>query len=111
MLACSKTVIRNRLKENTRKNLSLARAEKKGMSLIEAAKETYPAISKDDVRCDQVRDFAKRIADLKEKKERLVQDGRKIKEKKGVSDLTFISGNWGNNGCPFNWRNRRHPWI
>lgn len=82
MLACSKTVIRNRLKENTRKNLSLARAEKKGMSLIEAAKETYPAISKDDVRCDQVRDFAKRIADLKEKKERLVQDGRKIKEKR-----------------------------
>jgi transposase len=73
VLACSKTIIRNRLKANTRKNLSLSRAETKGIALLEAAKDSYPAISKDDVRCNQVREYAKRIADLKEKKEQLVK--------------------------------------
>ncbi|KOO46725.1 IS110 family RNA-guided transposase [Viridibacillus arvi] len=73
VVACSKTVIRNRLKANTKKNLSLARAEQKGIALLEAAKDSYPAISKEDVRCEQVRDYAKRIADLKEKKENLVK--------------------------------------
>nr|WP_263862438.1 hypothetical protein [Peribacillus tepidiphilus] len=72
VLAHSKTVIRNRIKANTRKNLSLARAEAKGIALLEAAKESYPAILKDDIRCEQVRDYAKRIADLKEKKEQLI---------------------------------------
>lgn len=73
VLAHSKTVIRNRLKANTRKNLSLKRAEEKGIALLEAAKSSYPAISSEDVRCDQVKDYASRIADLKEKKEQLVK--------------------------------------
>ncbi|WP_338751673.1 IS110 family transposase [Bacillus sp. FJAT-52991] len=73
VLTCSKTIIRNRLKANTRKNLSLSRAEAKGLALLEAAKDSYPAISKEDVRCEQVRDYAKRISDLKEKKEGLVK--------------------------------------
>lgn len=67
-----KTVIRKRLKANTRKNLSLARVEAKGIALLEAAKESYPAISKEDVRCEQVCEYAKRIADLKEKKEQFL---------------------------------------
>ena len=82
VLVCSKTVIRNRLKANTRKNLSLARAEEKGIALIEAAKEAYPAISKDDIRCEQVRDYAKRIADLKEKRDQLVQKMVKLSKDK-----------------------------
>lgn len=73
LLAHSKTVIRNRLKENTRKNLSLKRAEEKAILLLEAAQESYPAITSTDVRCEQVKDYAKRIADLKEKKEQLVK--------------------------------------
>ncbi|MGC4379455.1 IS110 family transposase [Fictibacillus sp. Mic-4] len=73
VLAHSKTVIRNRLKANTRKNLSLKRAEEKGIALLEAAKTSYPAISKEDIRCEQVKDYANRIADLKEKKEKLVK--------------------------------------
>ena len=60
----------------------LKRAEEKGLALREAAKDSYPAISKDDVRCDQVRDYASRIADLKEKKEQLVkQMGELSKER------------------------------
>ena len=82
VLGCSKTVIRNRLKANTRKNLSLKRAEDKGLALMEAAKDSYPAISKDDVRCEQVRDYARRIMDMKEKKEQLVkQMGELSKER------------------------------
>ncbi|MFC5590551.1 IS110 family transposase [Sporosarcina soli] len=69
----SRTVIRNRLKQNTKKNLSLQRAEAKGKCLLEAAKLSYPAIPKDDVRCEQVRDYACRISELKEKKEQLIK--------------------------------------
>lgn len=68
VLVHSKTVIRNRWKANTRKNVSLKRAEEKGIVLLEAAKTSYPAISKTDVRCEQVQDYASSIADLKEKK-------------------------------------------
>jgi transposase len=73
VLEHSKTVIRNQLKANTRKNLSLKRAEEKGMALLEAASQSYPAIKRNDIRCEQVRDYAKRMANLKEKKEQLVQ--------------------------------------
>lgn len=73
LLTHSKTVIRNRLKANTRKNLSLKRAEEKAIDLIEAAKNSYPGIRSTDIRCEQVKDYAKRMADLKEKKEQLVK--------------------------------------
>ena len=72
LLDHSKTVIRNRLKLNTKKNLSLARAEQKAVLLLEAAKNAYPAIEPDDIRCEQVKDYALRMAELKEKKEQLV---------------------------------------
>ena len=66
LLAHSKTVIKNRLKNNTRKNLSLARAEKKAECLLKAAQNSYPAIKATDIRCDQIRDYAARIMDLVE---------------------------------------------
>ncbi|WP_017728219.1 IS110 family transposase [Halalkalibacterium ligniniphilum] len=74
VLNSSKTVIRNRIKANTKKNISLTCAEEKGIELLHAARDSYPAISREDVRCDQVRDYAKRIADLKEKKEKLIKE-------------------------------------
>lgn len=100
LLAHSKTVIRNRLKDNTRKNLSLKRAEEKAIVLLEAAKESYPAISTKDIRCEQVKDYAKRIADLKEKKESLVKQMVTISEDRpefqvlmsfpGIGDVTAV---------------------
>ncbi|WP_409974045.1 IS110 family transposase [Bacillus sp. Bva_UNVM-123] len=80
LLTHSKTIIKNRLKENTRKNLSLKRAEEKAIVLLEAAKESYPAISPMDIRCEQVKDYAKRIAELKEKKEQLVKQMVELSE-------------------------------
>ncbi|PTQ82698.1 transposase IS116/IS110/IS902 family protein [Trichococcus patagoniensis] len=71
-LAHSKTVIKNRLKQNTRKRLSMARAEQKEMLLLEAAENAYPAIEPTDFRCEQVKDYALRLTELKEKKEQLV---------------------------------------
>lgn len=73
LIAHSKTIIKNRLKANTRKNLSLDRAEKKAIQLLEAAENSYPAIESTDIRCDQFRDYACRIADLVKKKEQLVK--------------------------------------
>ena len=96
--AHSKTIIKNRLKSNTRKNLSLERAEKKAIILLEAAENSYPAIEPTDIRCDQVRDYARRIADLLEKKEQLVKqmmetsEGRKeytvLRSFPGIGDTT-----------------------
>lgn len=100
LLKHSKTIIKNRLKENTRKNLSLKRAEEKAIVLLEAAKESYPAISPMDVRCAQVKDYAKRIAELKEKKEQLVKQMIELSEGKkeykilrsfpGIGDTTAV---------------------
>ena len=72
LLAHSKTVVKNRLKQNTRKNLSLVRAEQKAVLLLEAAENAYPAIEPTDIRCEQVKDYALRMIELKEKKEQLV---------------------------------------
>lgn len=98
LLAHSKTVIKNRLKSNTRKNLSLERAEKKAIVLLEAAEHSYPAIEATDIRCEQVRDYARRIAELMEKKENLVKqmtamsEGRKeylvLRSIPGIGDTT-----------------------
>ncbi len=73
LLGNSKTIIKNRLKANTRKNLSVTRAEMKAAILLEAAQNSYPAIKANDIRCDQVRDYAASIADLMEKKDALVK--------------------------------------
>lgn len=73
LLEDSKTVIKNRLKENTRKNLSLVQVEKKALDLLEAAQNSYPAIKPTDIRCDQARDYANRIAELMAKKKQLVK--------------------------------------
>lgn len=72
LLAHSKTVIKNRLKANTRKKLSLARAEAKAEVLLEAAQNSYPAMKDNDIRCDQIRDYAARIMDLVEKRKLLL---------------------------------------
>lgn len=82
LLAHSKTIIKNRLISNTRKNLSEGRAEKKAIELLEIAKNSYPAIEPVDIRCNQVRDYAHRIADLMEKKVQLIKQMVAISEDK-----------------------------
>lgn len=93
LLAHSKTVIKNRLKANTRKNISLARAEAKAEVLLEAAQNSYPAIKASDIRCDQIRDYAARIMDLVEKKDFIVKQMVKMsEERKEYQVLRSIPG-------------------
>ena len=100
VLSHSKTVIKNRLKANTKKNLSLIRAEKKATELLEAAQNSYPAIKPSDVRCDQVKDYAARIAELKEKKEALVQQmTERSKERQEYLVLRSIPGIGDSTAC------------
>ena len=82
-------MIKNRLRANTRKNLSLDRAEKKAIELVKAAENSYPAIKPTDVRCDQIRDYATRIAELKDKKEGLVQQMVELSREKREGVIFF----------------------
>ncbi|HWK22932.1 IS110 family transposase [Ureibacillus composti] len=100
VLAHSKTIIKNRLKANTQKNLSLDRAEKKAITLLETAENSYPAIKATDVRCDQVRDYAARISALKEKKEALIKLMAELsKERKEYLVLRSIPGIGDSTAC------------
>lgn len=100
VLAHSKTVIKNRLKANTKKNLSLNRAEKKAIELLEAAENSYPAIKPTDIRCEQVKDYAARIADLKEKKDALVKQMVELsKERQEYHVLRSIPGVGDSTAC------------
>ncbi len=65
----SKTVIKNRILANTEKRMSTVIAEKKALELLEAAMQSYPAVSKEDVRCDQARSYANRYQELLLQKE------------------------------------------
>ncbi len=68
----SKTVIKNRILANTEKRMSAAIAEKKALELLEAAMQCYPAVSKEDVRCDQARSYANRYQELLLQKEECI---------------------------------------
>lgn len=60
----SKTMIRNRIIASTNKNISKNRAEKKALELLEAAEQSYPAVTSDDVLCEQVKAYSKRYQEL-----------------------------------------------
>lgn len=93
VLDCSKTILRNRLKKSTGKNISVKQAEEKSLTLIELAKNSYPAMSRKDVRCEQLRDYAKRIIELKAKKARLVKQMDDLsKDRKEYQILLSIPG-------------------
>lgn len=100
LLQDSKTIIKNRLKSNTRKNLSLTRAEAKAVVLLEAARNSYPAIKANDIRCNQVRDYAARISDLLEKKVSLVKQMTEMsKDRKEYVVFSSIPGIGDSTAC------------
>lgn len=53
MLGLSKTIIKNRILTNTNKKISNITAKKKAIQILELAKTSYPAVSQNDVLCDQ----------------------------------------------------------
>lgn len=69
VLSLSKTIIKNRIRANTNKKISNIMAEKKAIQVLEIAKNSYPAVSQNDVLCDQPKVYAKRYQELLQQKE------------------------------------------
>ncbi|MBS4213972.1 IS110 family transposase [Neobacillus rhizophilus] len=68
----SKTVVRNRIIANTDKRLAPKAAEKKAIQLLEAAQDSYPAVDMNDIRCEQLKDYANRYLALLRKQKELI---------------------------------------
>ncbi|WP_078412155.1 IS110 family RNA-guided transposase [Priestia abyssalis] len=89
----SKTVVRNRLLTNTEKKLAPKTAEKKALQLLEAAQDSYPAVDAEDVRCDQLRVYAKRhLAILRQREALIKQMAELSKERKDYQVLISFPG-------------------
>ena len=72
VLTYSKTIIKNRILASTNKRMSAKKAEEKAVKLLEAAEQSYPAVSSTDVFCDQVIVYAKRYQELLLQKEQCI---------------------------------------
>lgn len=68
----SKTVMKNQIRKNTNKNISIRIAEKKAMEVLEAARYSYPAVRQDDVLFEQLKSYAKRYQELLHQKEQCI---------------------------------------
>lgn len=69
----SKEDVRNQIKQATRKSISLQEAEDKASLLIAASKNSHAAIKMTDVRCEHLKQHAKRIIDLKQQKKEIIK--------------------------------------
>ncbi|MEC2709597.1 IS110 family transposase [Bacillus thuringiensis] len=69
VLGLSKTIIKNRIRANTNKKISNITAEKKAIQILEIAKICYPAVSQNDILCDQLKLYARRYQELLHQKE------------------------------------------
>ncbi|PAL11804.1 IS110 family transposase [Peribacillus simplex] len=78
----SKTIIKNKIRANTNKNISGAMAEKKAIALIEASQQSYPAVSSSDILCEQLRSYARRYQELLQQKEQYINDMVQLAEKR-----------------------------
>ncbi|MFJ8415659.1 IS110 family transposase [Bacillus paramycoides] len=72
VLNLSRTIIKNRIRANTNKKISTIMAEKKAIQILEIAKNSYPAVSQNDVLCDQLKVYARRYQELLHQKEHCI---------------------------------------
>ena len=76
----SKTIIRNRLKQCTKKNYSLQKLEEKTLELIAVAKDSYPAIDEEDYECQLIKQYAKILLKLEEEQVQLIEKMAELSE-------------------------------
>ncbi|MCM3712420.1 IS110 family transposase, partial [Sporosarcina luteola] len=89
----SKEELGSQIKKATRKNISTQKAEEKATLLITAAKNSYSAIRPEDVRCEHLRQYAKRIMDLvSQKKDIIKQMAELSKERVDFQVLVSFPG-------------------
>lgn len=65
--------LRDQILQATRKRMSRTEAEKKAVQLLAAAENTYAAIGPEDVRCQHVKHYAKRLLDLRNQKKEVIR--------------------------------------
>ncbi|QPW46691.1 IS110 family transposase [Bacillus thuringiensis] len=80
VLDLAKTTMKNRIRANTKKNISIRVAEKKATEILEAAKVSYPAVDADDVLCEQLKIYAERYQNLLGQKEQCISKMVQIAE-------------------------------
>lgn len=88
VLTYSKTIIKNRILANTNKRMSAKKAEEKAVKLLEAAEQSYPAVSSTDVFCDQVIVYAKRYQELLLQKEQCIDKMATLAE--GLEEYSLL---------------------
>lgn len=69
----SEETLREQIQSATRKRLSAAEMEKKATLLLAAAKNTYPSIGPEDVRCQHLKNYAIRLLELRIQKIEVIQ--------------------------------------
>lgn len=80
VLGDSKTIIKNKIVKNTRKNISLSRAENKAQEIITAAKNSYPAVDIYHPVIQQVKHYALRYQELLEQKKEITTSMQQLSE-------------------------------
>lgn len=65
--------IQAKVKQTSRKKISLQQAAEKSLRLLAAAENTYPAIQETDVRCQHLKHYAGRILELKQQKKEIIK--------------------------------------
>lgn len=69
----SRESLRDHILQATRKRLSRAQADKKAVQLLAAAGKTYAAVGPEDVRCQHLKQFAKRLLELRSQKNEVIR--------------------------------------
>ncbi|PQZ52969.1 IS110 family transposase [Bacillus sp. MYb209] len=87
VLGLSKTIIKNRIRANTNKKISNITAEKKAIQILEIAKICYPAVSQNDVLCDQLKLYARRYQELLHQKESCISKMVYVAEQREEYDV------------------------
>ncbi|MGG0646458.1 IS110 family transposase [Bacillus mycoides] len=87
VLGLSKTIIKNRIRANTNKKTSNITAEKKAIQILEIAKICYPAVSQNDVLCDQLKLYARRYQELLHQKESCISKMVYVAEQRAEYDI------------------------
>ncbi|WP_241138441.1 IS110 family transposase [Bacillus mycoides] len=87
VLGLSKTIIKNRIRANTNKKISNITAEKKAIQILEIAKICYPAVSQNDVLCDQLKLYARRYQELLHQKKICISKMVYVAEQRAEYDI------------------------
>lgn len=92
--------LQGQILQATRKRLSRAEAEKKAVELLNAGRNSYAAIGPEDVRCQHLTNFARRLLELRTQKKEVIRqmvalskdkvEFQVLKSFPGIGDTTAV---------------------